>query len=311
MAQKVNYRDILMLSSKADDIKLASEILKKEDYHFFFIKEAAKFKAALDKKPFKTIILDHTKAFDALEWLVENKDDFSHDETGIPSFLVLLAPDELTLIPRVTALGADYALKPVNAEEFSFRVGRMVRMNRVEGRLIEEIKGRKSAEKKIDAAYMAMDIIRKTDPLTQMSNRRTLEEKIEYEQVKTLRTGRDFCLVLVDILKLKSINDTNGYDCGDYIIKEVANLIADVIRKQDSMGRWDSDQFMILCPETPETGANVMINRLMEAMDEKTFLFEGSMVDVKLQTLIQVCSGDENMDTYYNMLEERMKGAKE
>ena len=55
---------------------------------------------------------------------------------------------------------------------------------------------------------------------------------------------------MIDLDHFKKINDTYGHDCGDYVLKEVANAIQDSIRLEDVFGRYGGEEFMIILPFT-------------------------------------------------------------
>lgn len=80
------------------------------------------------------------------------------------------------------------------------------------------------------------------------------------EQIKS------FTLVLIDIQNFKEINDTMGHLCGDIILKEVAKVLKESVRHQDSVIRYGGDEFLIIflnCPEEKVYERTTYIQRML------------------------------------------------
>ncbi len=86
------------------------------------------------------------------------------------------------------------------------------------------------------------------DALTQLYNRRALESKLLSEWQRFIRYQESFCLIMLHIDDLKTINDSFGHQEGDRIIIEVAEKLLRDIRKTDFCSRWSGSEFLILCP---------------------------------------------------------------
>jgi len=88
------------------------------------------------------------------------------------------------------------------------------------------------------------------DSLTNLYNRRWLNQLLEDEFIKCKKTGKMCSLILLDVDFFKSINDTYGHSVGDRVLVEVAELIKQSVRKEDTVGRWGGEEFLVICPET-------------------------------------------------------------
>lgn len=84
------------------------------------------------------------------------------------------------------------------------------------------------------------------DPMTQLFNRRYLEESIAREQVRARRTQSQFTVVMADIDHFKTFNDTYGHQAGDAVIKAFANLLKNNLRGEDVICRYGGEEFLIL-----------------------------------------------------------------
>jgi len=109
------------------------------------------------------------------------------------------------------------------------------------------------------------------DPLTKLFNRRYFETKLDHEFERCLRYERDASLCMIDIDFFKKINDTYGHQSGDAILKQLAKIIQDSIRKSDVAARFGGEEFIILMPETPLEKAFVAMERLRKKVEENAF----------------------------------------
>lgn len=107
-----------------------------------------------------------------------------------------------------------------------------------------------------------------TDCLTNCYNRRYFVQKLEEEIERAKRAGRKFSLVMLDIDRFKSINDRFGHNAGDLVIKSVAEVIKNRIRKIDTLARWGGEEFVILLPDTPVDKAAVLAEELRESISK-------------------------------------------
>ena len=80
------------------------------------------------------------------------------------------------------------------------------------------------------------------------------------------RYGRDFSLLLLDIDRFKSVNDTHGHDIGDKVIIAIAQACEAQLRHSDSVGRFGGEEFAVLLPETRLAEAAAFADRLRQAV---------------------------------------------
>jgi len=107
-----------------------------------------------------------------------------------------------------------------------------------------------------------------SDPLTNAYNRRYFTQKLEEEIERAKRTGSKFSLVMLDIDRFKSINDRFGHNAGDLVLKSIAELIKNRIRKIDTLARWGGEEFVLLLPDTPVYKAAVLAEELRESISK-------------------------------------------
>ena len=105
-----------------------------------------------------------------------------------------------------------------------------------------------------------------TDHLTGLANRRRFERQLEREVTRTLRYGRPFCLLLLDIDSFKAVNDTYGHEVGDDAIRLIANVLQAGTRGIDTAARIGGEEFAVILTETDFHGGLDVAERLRLAI---------------------------------------------
>ena len=100
------------------------------------------------------------------------------------------------------------------------------------------------------------------DGLTGVNNKRYLLETMEREIPRARRHERPLTLVMFDIDHFKHINDTYGHLAGDYVLKEMAQLVKNRLRPDDVLGRYGGEEFAVLLPETNTEGGAAIAEEL-------------------------------------------------
>ncbi|AEF94460.1 response regulator receiver modulated diguanylate cyclase with PAS/PAC sensor [Desulfotomaculum nigrificans CO-1-SRB] len=119
--------------------------------------------------------------------------------------------------------------------------------------------------KKIEEELRQLSV---TDVLTNAYNRRYFTQKLEEEIERAKRADRKFSLIILDIDRFKSINDRFGHNAGDLVLKSIAELIKNRIRKIDTLARWGGEEFVILLPDTTVKNAARLAEELRESLSQ-------------------------------------------
>ncbi|NNM54013.1 MAG: diguanylate cyclase [Spirochaetales bacterium] len=106
-----------------------------------------------------------------------------------------------------------------------------------------------------------------TDALTGISNRRALEDRALYEIKRAERYDSPLCGILIDIDHFKVINDELGHLSGDEVLKEVCAAISSSLRSTDQLFRWGGEEFFVIAPETPQTGAQNLAEKIRRRVE--------------------------------------------
>ena len=101
-----------------------------------------------------------------------------------------------------------------------------------------------------------------TDGLTGIKTRRFFLEALQSEWKRAARSGRPFSVVLLDLDKFKSVNDTMGHLEGDLVLARVGRLLEQKCRQSNVVARYGGDEFVILMPETGLDQAQSLSERL-------------------------------------------------
>ncbi|MBM4321607.1 MAG: GGDEF domain-containing protein [Deltaproteobacteria bacterium] len=128
----------------------------------------------------------------------------------------------------------------------------------------------------VESAYFE-EIYRMTimDGLTEIHNRRYLLETMERELPRARRHGRPLSLILFDLDHFKQVNDNFGHLTGDHVLREMAAIIRQRVRREEVFARYGGEEFVILLPETLLEPARHYAEQLRKLVERHTFLFEG------------------------------------
>ena len=121
-----------------------------------------------------------------------------------------------------------------------------------------------------------------TCALTQVGNRAAYNKAINREMDFAKRHGTPFSLILIDIDKFKSINDSYGHNAGDEILLAVANLIVHLNRNTDNLFRYGGEEFALILSHTPLQGANTVAMRLLKHIEHTPFEYEGKHIPITI-----------------------------
>lgn len=100
------------------------------------------------------------------------------------------------------------------------------------------------------------------DTLTELFNRAFLFAAVDREIARSSRSGRGFCLLMLDLDGLKAVNDRHGHHVGDRLLRGVGDEIRTGVRRIDTPARYGGDEFVVLCPETDPTGAYILAEKI-------------------------------------------------
>lgn len=113
----------------------------------------------------------------------------------------------------------------------------------------------------------AAEMLSLVDPLTDLFNRRYLDEIISKEASRANRYRSELTLMMVDVDDFKSVNTRSGHLFGDHVLTEVANVLKKTFRNSDTVVRYGGDEFLVILPETSEADAQRAVERLQSQVE--------------------------------------------
>jgi diguanylate cyclase (GGDEF)-like protein len=120
------------------------------------------------------------------------------------------------------------------------------------------------------------------DGLTQLFNRRFVEETLAKEFARAKRYGHTLAVILTDIDHFKAVNDNYGHLTGDEVLRVVSRRLEGCLRETDILGRYGGEEFLIVLPETDVAGAQILAERLRSTMEAEPVEHDGETLSITI-----------------------------
>ena len=150
-------------------------------------------------------------------------------------------------------------------------------MMRIDFKCFNEIA---SAQALYQAAY--------TDALTGILNRGAFMQRAHEEFSYCKRNNALLSVVMCDVDYFKAINDNYGHPAGDQILKELSDILAEDVRKEDLLARYGGEEFILLLRETPADAAVGWAERIRQTVMGHAFVYQGQLIPTTIS--IGLCS---------------------
>ncbi len=131
-------------------------------------------------------------------------------------------------------------------------------------------------------AHEKLHILASTDPLTQLINRRVMEQILKKELARAKRYETPLTVVFLDVDDFKKVNDQFGHKAGDFVLKYVAGRLLQMTRGSDVVARFAGDEFVIILPNTLISEASELANRLKSFFIDHPLDFEGTAIPISI-----------------------------
>ena len=120
------------------------------------------------------------------------------------------------------------------------------------------------------------------DELTGLINKRHMQELMDQEHQRCIRSGQSFCLAVMDIDRFKPVNETHGYTVGDAVLRAVAQEAQRHVRVSDMLSRWGGEEFVLMMGDTHAALARGGLERLHQKVGALRILHGTAAVGITL-----------------------------
>jgi two-component system, cell cycle response regulator len=259
IAQKPQFT-VLVVDDSPVARKLVENALSPHEYEILPVETGQEALELFEKRRPGLVITDWLMPdLSGIELCERIRSGFANSFTYI---ILLTSVTEKSEIVRGLQAGADdYLTKPFHAEELAARgaVGRKF--------------ARLQAE--IEAKNRQLEQLALTDALTDLPNRRGIEQWAKRELSGAMRHSFSFWVVMSDLDNFKSVNDMYGHEAGDSVLKTFAEILQKNSRQCDICGRIGGDEFLMVITHSEREGVEAAIDRIREQIETLNFTFGG------------------------------------
>ncbi len=150
-----------------------------------------------------------------------------------------------------------------------------------------------------------------TDPLTNLPNRYSYNERLTQEYNRWRRYRHALTLVIADIDLFKQVNDDYGHAFGDKVLKEIASFLSAGVRESDFIARFGGEEFIILLPETNLVDATRAMNKIRLGITKLQIKHNNKTVAVSLSFGLSEFDNDDTTKAVFERADKALYRAKE
>ena len=125
--------------------------------------------------------------------------------------------------------------------------------------------------KELEEKNRILDNLANIDGLTEVFNHRYFQNCLDQEINRAERKDNHLSIILCDIDYFKDFNDNHGHQAGDFVLKDFCRIITSQLRQYDVLARYGGEEFAIILPETEESEALIVAEKLRTAIEEAVF----------------------------------------
>jgi two-component system cell cycle response regulator len=141
--------------------------------------------------------------------------------------------------------------------------------------------------------YSDLEDLAYRDDLTELPNRRGATRQLDVLLSRARRHGHQLALLLIDADRFKAVNDEHGHAIGDVVLRELASRLRERVRREDVVGRWGGEEFVVALPETTPDGAAAVAESLRAAVAGSPIAADGATLHMTVSIGVAAWSGQE------------------
>jgi two-component system cell cycle response regulator len=141
--------------------------------------------------------------------------------------------------------------------------------------------------------YSDLEDLAYRDELTELPNRRGSARQIDVLVSRARRHGHQLALLMIDADRFKSVNDDHGHAVGDVVLRELAARLRERVRREDVVGRWGGEEFVVALPETTPDAAAAVAEALRAAIATRPIEAHDAVLDVTVSIGVAAWTGQE------------------
>jgi len=145
-----------------------------------------------------------------------------------------------------------------------------------------------------------VNVLAITDELTRAFNRRHFLKLAEHELERAKRYRHALSIIIFDIDDFKKINDTYGHLYGDAVLQDLSLTCRTILRQCDAFARFGGEEFILLLPETDESSARQVADRLCQLIANHVIDYKDAQIQITISAGVTTC--DLNVDTLDDLL---------
>ncbi|MDR5659293.1 diguanylate cyclase [Serpentinicella sp. ANB-PHB4] len=270
---------ILLVDDDLLLLAILEKIFRKEGYHVLVSSKSTEVLEIIKENAIDIVLLD---------LIMPEKNGFevySEIKSEKPDIAVIFLTANTKMEDKIKALkaGVDgYITKPFQEQEVIANVESILKKGNLQKSVIE-------------------------DSLTGAYTRKFFKRRFEEERKRFVEKGSHFSIAFLDIDHFKKVNDTFGHIIGDYVLKGFAQEIKDRIRDSDELYRFGGDEFLILFKDTLQEDAYMVLERIREHIENKTFTFDNKDLSINISFSAGISMIQENNDDMETILDKADK----
>ncbi|WP_108978425.1 diguanylate cyclase [Leptospira ryugenii] len=231
---------ILIIEDSEIEARLLERWLRKHRYETTIALNVKEARDQIGEKEIDVVLMDWSlpdgEGIDLIKELMDSS------PSGWLPIIMITSHQESSKVKEAFEAGAtDFMRKPADEIELLARIYGALRIKGLQELLLETS-------------------IR--DPLTNLYNRRYMDDRVTQEFFRCKRHGHPFSICLLDIDHFKHVNDTYGHDMGDSVLRCIATILKNHLRQTDVVARYGGEEYLILLPETNLQNALLVMEKI-------------------------------------------------